>query len=70
MDIAQEVYETLGVEAVDLTSEGIYYASAIGGQVCCGLVNVAIMAGLGALGAFLYFKYSYRDTSQQLDNYQ
>jgi hypothetical protein len=70
MDMVTDLYESLGVEGIELNSEVTYYASAIGGQVCCGLVSVAIMAGLGALGAFLYFKYSYRDASQQTDYYQ
>jgi hypothetical protein len=69
-ETAMDIYETLGLEGIELNSEAAYYAGAIGGQVCCGLLNVAIMAGLGALGAFLYFKYSYRDASQQPDYYQ
>jgi MFS family permease len=62
---ALELYETLGLEGIELGNEAAYYAGAIGGQVCCGLFNVAIMAGLGALGAFLYFKYNHRNESEQ-----
>jgi hypothetical protein len=51
---AAEMMESLGLPASsDPTS---YYAGAIGGPCCVGLVNVALMAGLGALGGMLWYQ--------------
>jgi MFS family permease len=65
LDLAQ----SLGLGDFQFQSDTTYYAGAIGGQFCCGLVNVVIMAGLGALAAFLYFKYSDQGNPPQTERY-
>jgi hypothetical protein len=59
--------EALGLEMLELSqsSDAAYYAGAIGGQACCGLINIGLMAGLGALAAFVYFRYTNRSHPPQ-----
>jgi hypothetical protein len=68
---ATQLMEGLGITALDTSSASGagYYAGAIGGQACCGLLNVGTMAGLGALAAFLYQKYSGRNRDTLVDDY-
>jgi MFS family permease len=66
---AADLARSLGLGEFQFQSDAAYYAGAIGGQFCCGLVNVGIMAGLGALAAFLYFKYRDQGSPPQVDSY-
>ena len=61
------LYQALGLATLELSpsSDAAYYAGAIGGQACCGLINVGLMAGLGALAAFAYFRYTNRSQPPQ-----
>ena len=40
------------------SSGASYYLGALGGPCCIGLVNVVLMAGLGALGGLLWYQIS------------
>ncbi|MFN2168098.1 MAG: hypothetical protein ACK2U9_17795 [Anaerolineae bacterium] len=62
---AADLAQSLGLGSFQFPSDTAYYAGAIGGQFFCGLVNVGLMAGLGALAAFLYTKYSHQDNRAQ-----
>ena len=51
---ATDLLQSLGLASgVDPTT---YYASALGGACCLGLVEIGLMAGLGALGGLLWFR--------------
>jgi hypothetical protein len=52
---AVEVARILGLPAEQLTPR-MYWASQIALNGACGLINVAIGAGLGALGGFLWYQ--------------
>ncbi|HQE93176.1 MAG TPA: hypothetical protein PLH19_05305 [Anaerolineae bacterium] len=41
----------------------LYYISFIGGGVCFGVVDVVLMAGLGALGGLLWYQISGKDNA-------
>jgi hypothetical protein len=64
---AIEVLKGLGIPSSDLavTSGATYYLGAIGGEACCGLLNIGLYAGLGALAAFLYYKSAERKRGLQ-----
>ena len=66
---AADLAQSLGLGSFEFPSDTAYYAGAIGGQFCCGLVNVGLMAGLGALAAFLYVKYSRQGQPPQPERY-
>ncbi len=51
---AAQVLQSFGLQSTaDPTT---YYASAIGMPCCIGLFNIALMAGLGALGGMLWYQ--------------
>ncbi len=52
---ANQVAQQLGLPGADPTS---YYISAIGLPCCIALFNIALMAGLGALGGILWYQMS------------
>lgn len=59
-DVVTQFYESLGsqgLEGFEMPGTGFVTRAAIITQVGCGLFNVAIMAGLGALGGLLTFRY-------------
>jgi hypothetical protein len=64
---AIEILKSLGIPSSDLVmaSNAAYYLGAIGGEVCCGLLNIGLFAGLGALAGFLYFRSSGRNRGIQ-----
>jgi hypothetical protein len=66
---AADLAQSLGLGGFEFPSDTAYYAGAIGGQFFCGLVNVGLMAGLGALAAFLYVKYSQQGNHPQTERY-
>lgn len=66
---AADLAQSLGLGSLEFPSDTAYYAGAIGGQFCCGLVNVGLMAGLGALAAFLYVKYRRQSSPPQTERY-
>jgi hypothetical protein len=51
---ASDIVEQLGIPMEGLTTQN-YWASTIGINCCLGLVGVGIMAGLGALGALIWW---------------
>ena len=59
-DTVVQLFESLGpegIESFEIPSTEIVTRMTIITQAGCGLINVAIMAGLGALAGFLYFRY-------------
>jgi MFS family permease len=66
---AADLARSLGLGRFEFENDTVYYAGAIGGQFCCGLVNVGLMAGLGALAAFLYFRHSHQGNAPQVERY-
>ena len=60
LDFARELGLDLGVGAAD---PAVYYASATAAACCFGLVEVALMAGLGALGGLLYWQMAGKNQS-------
>jgi hypothetical protein len=64
-----EFYESLGFEGVTVPLDSTFFGTLIGGQACCGLLNLGLMAGLGALAAFLHFRYSDGRTISAADTY-
>ena len=67
---AAEIYRSLGLNIAEPSNIVAYYLGVVGGQMCCALVNVGIMAGLGALAAFLYFKSSNRPPQDEYQSRQ
>jgi len=59
---AADLLEQFGLEGP--VGGPTYYLSAIGTPVCIGLLNVALMAGLGALGGILWWQMSGKNRSQ------
>ncbi len=56
---AAEFFEMLGLEQSGATfSEADYWLGVLGSAVCCSFVNVLLMAALGALGGYIWFKIS------------
>lgn len=53
-DTAAELLESWGVSAV--SDPIFYYVGAIGGGLCFGIVDIALMAGFGALGGILWYQ--------------
>jgi MFS family permease len=53
-----QFWEAFGFQGLPPITEGQLLVSAISAGACCGVVNVAIMAGFGALAGFLYFRNS------------
>lgn len=51
---AAEVKDALGMGAE--VNPSAYYLGAFGGGLCTALVDIALMAGLGALGGMLWYK--------------
>jgi hypothetical protein len=60
---AAQFLEQLGVTGVDLGDPTTYYISQIGGACCFGLVEVALMAGVGALGGMLWYQITGKNAS-------
>lgn len=53
---AQQLIQQIAPDlATGSTNSGAYYAGVFGSAFCIGLFNVAIMAGLGALGGLLWW---------------
>ena len=52
---AVETLRGLGLPAADLTP-GMYYGVTFGLAVCLGLIEIALMAGVGALGGLLWWQ--------------
>lgn len=61
-DRAAEIMRQLGMSSGPGTTEG-YYIGAFGGPCCIGLFDVALMAGLGALGGLLWYQILGKRTS-------
>lgn len=60
-DMIAETWEMLGFDALQgaqLPDTGTIFAVALSTQACCGLLNVGLMAGLGALAAVLTYRYT------------
>ncbi len=55
---AAELMRQLGLDTGPAPDPVVYYASAFGTACCIGLFNIALMAGLGALGSMLWRKTS------------
>lgn len=56
---AAELMQQLGLPAADPNNLGAsYWVGVIGGGCCFGLLDVALMAGLGALGGLLWWQIS------------
>lgn len=53
---AADLMNTLGLPAT--TDPTTYYTSVIGGSFCFGLMEIALMAGLGALGGLLWYQHT------------
>jgi hypothetical protein len=52
---AAALAESLGVPATE-SNPAVYYASTFGAACCFGLFEVALMAGVGALGGYLWYQ--------------
>ena len=60
-EAAAQMMQGLGLPSSD--DPAAYYAGAIGGPCCMGLLNIALMAGLGALGGMLWYQVSGKKAS-------
>jgi hypothetical protein len=58
-EMMEDILYQLGLPAS--SDPTTYYAGAIGGTCCFGVLEVALMAGLGALGGWLWFQTTGKD---------
>jgi hypothetical protein len=56
-EMVTQFYQSLGPEGFEIPSTEFVTRAAIFTQAGCGVVNIGIMAGLGALAGLLYFRY-------------
>lgn len=61
---AADMLEQFGLPAGDLAGGGVgYWAGVIGSTCCFGLLDVALMAGLGALGGLLWWQVTGKESA-------
>jgi hypothetical protein len=60
---AAAIYRSLGID-IDVSNTAAYYAGGFGTACCFGIVGLALMAGLGALGGMLWYRMSGQSATQ------